>query len=94
MWASLMFKCKACYSTEFQLMLQPGFQGNVLIRNNEFHEVVVSVGSQEFVADLMFMNQFAVCKECGSIKCWEYFFPGSAEDRQQAATAQSEYLGS
>jgi hypothetical protein len=75
-------------------MLQPGFQGNVRIRNNEFHEVVVSVGSQEFVADLMFMNQFAVCKECGAIKCWEYFFPGAPEESQQAASAQTEAMGS
>lgn len=71
-----MFKCKECDSTDFQLVVQPGFKGNVQVRCNEFNEVVVSAGSQEFIADLMFMNQFAVCKGCGGIRTWEYFFPG------------------
>lgn len=71
----MMFKCKECGSTEFQLMLQPGFEGLVKISCNEFDEVVVNTGSQEFVADLMFMNQFGVCRDCGAIKNWEYYFP-------------------
>jgi hypothetical protein len=29
---------------------------------------------QEFIADLMFINQFAVCRQCEAIKSWEYFF--------------------
>jgi hypothetical protein len=69
-----MFKCKKCQATEFQLVVQKNVQGEVDVDANEFNEVVVKVGSQEFVADLMFMNQFAVCKGCGGIKSWDYFF--------------------
>jgi hypothetical protein len=56
-------------------MLQPSFQGKVNISTNENHEVVVQVNGKEFVADLMFMNQFAICRDCEAIKSWEYFFP-------------------
>lgn len=61
-------------------MLQPSFQGSVDIYNNDNHEVVVSVNGKEFIADLMFMNQFSVCADCDAIKAWEYHFPKSAED--------------
>ena len=70
-----MFKCKECSSTEFQLVVHQGFNGQVEIKANEFDEVVIVVNNQEFIADLMFMNQFAVCDGCGGIKQWEYFFP-------------------
>jgi hypothetical protein len=67
------FKCKSCGSTEFNLALSPNFQGNVEIAQNEHEEVVITAGAHEFVADLMFMNQFAVCT-CGEIRQWDYFF--------------------
>lgn len=70
-----MFQCKNCRATEFQLMVQPGYQGTVEVSYNEFDEVVLQVNGKSFVADLMFMNQFAVCKECDAIKSWEYYFP-------------------
>jgi hypothetical protein len=70
-----MFKCKECGSTEFQLVVHPDHQGMVDVHCNEFNEVVVTANNREFIADLMFMNQFAVCKDCGAIKNWEYFFP-------------------
>lgn len=73
-----MFKCRECNSTEFKLMLQPSFQGKVDIDTNENNEVVVKVNGKEFVADLMFMNQFAICRECEAIKSWEYYFPKDA----------------
>lgn len=69
-----MFKCKECGSTEFKLVVQPGFKGQVDVSQNEFNEVVVVANGQEFIADLMFMNQFAVCRQCEAIKSWEYFF--------------------
>ncbi len=69
-----MFKCKECGSTEFNLVVQPGFKGTVDVSHNEHNEVVVTANQQEFIADLMFMNQFAVCRQCESIKRWEYFF--------------------
>jgi hypothetical protein len=75
----MMFKCKECESGEFQLVVHPDVETLVEISFNEFGEVVVKAGSQEFVADLMFMNQFAVCKGCGGIKMWEYFFPDRAK---------------
>ncbi|MBY0402272.1 MAG: hypothetical protein K2X66_00095 [Cyanobacteria bacterium] len=69
-----MFKCKECGSTEFNLVIDPNFTGKVDISKNEHDEVLISAGNQEFIADLMFMNQFAVCT-CGEIRKWEYFFP-------------------
>ncbi|HEY9744671.1 MAG TPA: hypothetical protein V6C99_00480 [Oculatellaceae cyanobacterium] len=71
----MMFQCKNCRSNEFQLMLQPNYQGTVEVGCNEFDEVVITVNQQTFIADLMFMNQFAVCQDCGAIKSWDYFFP-------------------
>lgn len=73
-----MFKCKECDSSEFQLVVQPECEALVNIQCNEFGEVIVAVNGQEFIADLMFMNQFAVCRDCGGIKNWEYFFPETA----------------
>ena len=70
-----MFKCRECNSTEFQLVVSPNFGGQVEITTNEHKEVVIKVNNQEFIADLMFMNQFGVCQGCGGIKNWEYFFP-------------------
>lgn len=70
-----MFKCRECHSTEFQLVIHPDFDGLVEIHTNEHHEVVIKINNQEFIADLMFMNQFGVCQGCGAIKNWEYFFP-------------------
>lgn len=70
-----MFQCKSCHATEFQLVIHPSYQGTVEVGCNEFNEVVVTVNQQSFVADLLFMNQYAVCKQCEAIKNWEYFFP-------------------
>lgn len=69
-----MFRCKECGSIEFQLVVHPDYQGTVEVSSNEFNEVVVTANGQSFIADMMFMNQFAVCGQCGGIKNWEYFF--------------------
>ncbi len=77
----MMFKCKECGATDFHLMVRPEFDGQVELWTNEHEEVVVKVaGRGEFIADLMFMNDFAVCKGCGGIKQWEYFFPRSLRE--------------
>lgn len=76
-----MFQCKRCHSNEFQLMLQQNYQGTVEVSCNDFNEVVITVNQQAFIADLMFMNQFAVCKGCGAFKCWDYFFPTNEAKR-------------
>ncbi len=70
-----MFRCKDCESTEFHLVLNPAFEGSVEVTTNPHDEVLVRANGQEFIADLMFMNQFAVCSNCGAIKQWAYFFP-------------------
>ncbi len=72
-----MFRCTDCQSTAFQLMLQPGHKGKVDARTNEHQELVLTVNKKEFIADLLFMNQFALCKACGGVKKWEYYFPKS-----------------
>lgn len=71
---SKMFKCRACGAHEFQLMLNPSYQGSVEITANEHDEVVIQANNREFIADLMFMNRFAMC-HCGAIQQWEYYFP-------------------
>ncbi len=75
-----MFKCKACDSTEFKLVVHPDFEGSVEITTNEHNEVIVQAGQQRFTADLMFINQFGVCSRCGATKEWDYFFV----DKQEA----------
>ncbi len=75
-----MFKCQECGSTQFKLMLQPSFQGAVDIYTNDNKDVIVKVNDKEFVADLMFMNQFAVCSGCEAIKSWQYHYPKEQEN--------------
>lgn len=70
-----MFKCKDCDSTEFNLVMQPNYKGDIVVQTNEHQEVEVLVNGQVFTADLKFVNQFAVCKTCSGIRCWEYYFP-------------------
>lgn len=70
-----MFKCRECGCTEFKLMLQPSFQGKVDMYHHDNGDVVVEVNGKAFIADLMFMNQFALCQGCEAIKAWEYFYP-------------------
>jgi len=67
-----MFRCKNCGSTEFKLLLQPSFEGNVDVSVNAKNEVVITVNERSFVADLMFMNQFSICKSCDAIGLWAY----------------------
>ena len=70
-----MFVCKRCGSKEFRLEVQAQFRDQMEISINEHDETVVRVGTREIVADLLFMNQFAICGACGGIKQWEYDFP-------------------
>jgi hypothetical protein len=41
---------------------------------NEHGEIVINIDGFEFIPDLAFMNSHAVCKFCGEISCFEYFF--------------------
>jgi hypothetical protein len=54
-------------------MLQPSFQGNVDVSLNAKQEVVITINEKSFIADLMFMNQYSVCKSCEAIGIWAYF---------------------
>ncbi|MEM0951249.1 MAG: hypothetical protein AAGI66_03785 [Cyanobacteria bacterium P01_H01_bin.74] len=69
-----MFKCQSCQSTEFRLVVNPNQKKSFSIKHNAFNEVVICINQEEFIADLAFMNHFAVCKSCDDIKCWDYFF--------------------
>jgi len=79
------FRCQACQSDQFQLMVQPQQQASVTVEVNEVDEVVITVNGKPFIADLMFMNQFAVCKGCGSIRQWDYYFPQVQASLQKEA---------
>lgn len=73
-----MFKCKKCNSIDnFGLMLSPSYKGKgeYSQKHNKHDEIVIDIDGYEFVPDLGFMNSHAVCKYCGEIKIWEYYFP-------------------
>ncbi|MEB3245192.1 MAG: hypothetical protein VKJ06_04305 [Vampirovibrionales bacterium] len=58
------------------LALQPDFKGEVtgkLTPNGDFvMRVTFKDGSeQSFIADLLFMNQFAVCSHCNCLGQWQ-----------------------
>lgn len=72
-----MFKCKNCSSIDnFGLMFSPDYKGKgeYSEKLNEHEEIVINVDGYEFIPDLAFMNAHAVCKYCGEIKAWEYYF--------------------
>lgn len=73
-----MFKCKNCGSTDsFGLMFNPNYKGKgeFTQKLNDQEEIVFNIDGYEFIPDLGFMNSHAVCKFCGEIKQWEYYFP-------------------
>ena len=72
-----MFRCIKCKSIDnFGLMFSPDYKGkrNYSQTINEKEEIVINVDGYEFIPDLNFMNSHAVCKYCGEIKIWEYYF--------------------
>jgi len=80
-----MFRCKNCKSKDnFGLMLSPFYKGKgeYSERFNEHGEVIINIDGYEFIPDLAFMNAHAVCKYCGEIKIWEYYFPKPHQERK------------
>jgi hypothetical protein len=77
-----MFQCKKCSTTDFKLMLQPSFEGSVTVEHNDHDEVVIKVNEKDFIADLMFMNQFAFCTQCDSTGAWDYYFPRQKQESE------------
>lgn len=73
-----MFKCKKCDSIDnYGLVFNPNYKGAGVFKQslNEHDEIVFNIDDYEFIPDLGFMNSHAVCRFCGEIKCWEYYFP-------------------
>lgn len=72
-----MFKCKNCQTVDkFGLMLSPSYKGKgeYTERKNAHGEIIINIDGYEFIPDLAFMNAHSVCKYCGEIKTWEYYF--------------------
>ena len=70
-----MFKCKKCKSVDkFELMFSPSYKGskNFSVEYTKNYDIKITVDGYTFIPDLIFMNQHAVCKYCGSINCWDY----------------------
>ncbi|MFH0702489.1 MAG: hypothetical protein V2B14_02985 [bacterium] len=80
-----MFRCKNCKSLDsFGLMLSPNYKGERKYSEkfNEHDEIIINIDGYEFIPDLGFMNAHAVCKYCGEIKTWEYYFPKFHEKQE------------
>lgn len=76
--AGKMFRCAKCGSVDdIGLMLNPNYpgKGDFSKTLNEHDELLFNIDGYEFIPDLGFMNSHAVCRFCGEIKCWEYYFP-------------------
>ena len=80
-----MFKCQSCGSTDFKVVVHPGYTGTVETEVNEHDELIITAGGQTFVADLMFINQFGVCEGCGATKKWDYYFPDAKKSIKEQA---------
>lgn len=66
-------------------MVNPKYQGAIDITVNEYGDVEITVNGKTFTADLMFMNQFALCKGCGEKRQWEYSYPPLETEDEPAA---------
>lgn len=81
-----MFRCKNCNSVDnFGLMLSPNYKGKGVYseRKNDHGELVINIDGYEFIPDISFMNAHSVCKFCGQIKTWEYYFPQFHKEEEQ-----------
>ena len=72
-----MFRCDNCKSIDkFELMISPEYkgEGKFVKSKNSKDEIVIAVDNYTFIPDLAFMNSHAVCKYCGEINIWRYYF--------------------
>lgn len=77
-----MFRCDNCKKVDkFELMLSPDYRGEGVVKQsfNNKDQIVIVVDGYEFIPDLPFMNGHAVCKYCGNINSWEYFYSEGEE---------------
>jgi hypothetical protein len=70
-----MFKCSQCSSTEFQLVLQQGQSVPVSMSIAPNNDVMLTIAGKSYIADLPFMNRYAVCRQCESVRKWTYYYP-------------------
>ena len=79
-----MFRCTSCKQVDnFSLMLSENYDGPGVFRQdvNEHGEIIINIDGFEFIPDLSFMNSHAVCKFCGAIHCFEYYFDNIKKDK-------------
>lgn len=72
-----MFRCIECQQVDnFSLMLSSDYKGPGVFSQtfNEHGEIIINIDGFEFIPDLAFMNSHAVCKFCGTINNFEYYF--------------------
>jgi hypothetical protein len=82
-----MFRCTSCEQIDnFSLMLSAGYTGPGIFKQtvNEHGEIIINIDGYEFIPDLAFMNSHAVCKFCGSIKTFEYYFENVVKEEEKA----------
>ena len=78
-----MFRCDNCKSIDkFELMISPEYkgEGNFAKSKNSKGEIMIAVDNYTFIPDLAFMNAHAVCKYCGEINIWRYYFEEEPKD--------------
>lgn len=81
-----MFRCTKCNQLDnFSLMLSKNYTGpgKFSQKQNEHGEIIINIDGFEFIPDLAFMNTHAVCKYCGEINCFEYYFEHIEEKKQR-----------
>lgn len=79
-----MFRCDNCKSIDkFELMISPEYKGDGRLSRSENSkgEITITVDNYTFVPDLAFMNTHAVCKYCGEINTWRYYFPDNVHTK-------------
>ena len=90
--AGKMFRCTKCKSVDnYGLVFNPNYQGKGEFSTtvNKHDELVFNIDGYEFIPDLGFMNGHAVCKYCGEIKCWEYYFPRFYKENKKGKKSNS-----
>lgn len=81
-----MFRCTNCEQIDnFSLMLSANYAGPGVFTQtlNEHGEIIINIDGYEFIPDLAFMNSHSVCKYCGNINCFEYYFEQVVKEREQ-----------
>jgi hypothetical protein len=75
-----MFQCRCCGHSTFTVETVPGLPHTVEILpgGGQAGETLIRVGTYEFVADLMFLNEFATCAQCEATGEWTYQLTSSA----------------